>query len=171
MGFIREDKESFGNKQGIETLNRFYSDDQKNPTIPTEVETPFEFAENKVKINGRYDLIAGQKISPEIIDFKTSNVTDQKDADRRIKSSTQMMIYALAWYERHKIIPKTSLVFIESGLIGSRIFNMKELEETRTMIFDVAAGIRKNNMIAKPDAFQCKQCPYNDIFPQNQTST
>ena len=168
VGFITADHESLRHKQGIETLNRFYSDDQKNPTIPTEVETPFEFAENKVKINGRYDLIAGQKISPEIIDFKTSNVTDQKDADRRIKSSTQMMIYALAWYERHKIIPKTSLVFIESGLIGSRIFNMKELEETRTMIFEVASGIRKNDMIAKPDPFQCKQCPYNDICPESK---
>ncbi len=168
VGFITADHESLRHKQGIETLNRFYADDQKNPTIPAEVETPFEFAENKVKINGRYDLIAGKKEDSEIIDFKTSNVTDQKEADRRIKSSTQMMIYALAWYEKYKVIPKTSLVFIESGLTGSRIFNMRELEETRAMIFDVAAGIRKNDMTAKPDTFQCKQCPYNDICPESK---
>lgn len=168
VGFITADHESLRHKQGIETLNRFYADDQKNPTIPAEVETPFEFAENKVKINGRYDLIAGKKEDAEILDFKTSNVTDQKEADRRIKSSTQMMIYALAWYEKYKVIPKTTLVFIESGLIGSKLFNMKELEETRQMIFEVAAGIRKNDMAAKPDAYQCKQCPYNDICPESK---
>ncbi len=168
VGFITTQHENLRHQQGIETLNRFYADDQKNPTIPAEVETPFEFAENKVKINGRYDLIAGKKDSAEIVDFKTSNVTEQKEADRRIKSSTQMMIYALAWYEKYKVIPKTSLVFIESGLTGSRIFNMRELEETRTMIFDVAAGIRKNDMTAKPDAYQCKQCPYNDICPESK---
>ncbi|MDO8444341.1 MAG: ATP-dependent DNA helicase [bacterium] len=168
VGFITADHESLRHRQGIETLNRFYADDQKNPTIPTEVETPFEFAENKVKINGRYDLITGVKENSEILDFKTSNVTDQKDADHRIKISTQMMIYALAWYEKYKVIPMTTLVFIESGLTGSRVFNMKELEETRTMIFDVAAGIRKNDMTAQPDSFQCKQCPYNDICPESK---
>ena len=168
VGFITTEHEDLRHRQGIETLTRFYTDDQKDPTIATEVETPFEFAENKVKINGRYDLIAGTKEKSEIIDFKTSAVDEQKEADRRIKSSTQMMIYALAWYEKYKTIPKTSLVFIESGLIGSRIFNMKELEETKQMIFDVAAGIRKNDMTAKPDQFQCKQCPYSDICPESK---
>ncbi|PIS07635.1 hypothetical protein COT78_02965 [Candidatus Berkelbacteria bacterium CG10_big_fil_rev_8_21_14_0_10_43_13] len=168
VGFITTEHEDLRHRQGINTLTRFYTDDQKQPTLPSEVETPFEFAENKVKINGRYDLITGAKENAEIVDFKTSNVTEQKEADRRIKSSTQMMIYALAWFEKFKVIPKTTLVFIESGLTGSRIFNMKELEETKQMIFDVAARIRKNDMSAKPDAFQCKQCPYSDICPESK---
>jgi len=167
VGFITAEHENRRHKQGIETLTRFYNDDEKNPTIPTGVETPFEFAENKVKINGRYDLIAGRDKTAEILDFKTSNVTTQKDADTRIKKSTQMMIYALAWWERYKVIPRTTLIFIESGLVGSKTFNMRELEETKQMIFDVATGIRKNDMTAKPDPHQCKLCPYNEICPES----
>lgn len=167
VGFITREQEEFRFTQGVETLSRFYKEDQGNPTVPTAVEEVFEFAENKVKINGRYDLISGKAETAEIKDFKTSSVTEQKDADQRIKKSTQMMIYALAWFEKYKMIPKTTLYFIESGLSGSKTFSIKELEDTKQMIFDVASGIRKNRMTAKPTSFQCKQCPYSDICPES----
>jgi DNA helicase-2/ATP-dependent DNA helicase PcrA len=167
-GFITRDQEDLRHKQGIMTLTRFYDDDQKMPTIPTKVEDAFEFYENKVRINGRYDLVCGEAEAAEIRDFKTSNVTEQKDADKRIKDSTQMMIYALAWYEKYKVIPSTSLIFIESGLMGSKTFSLKELDNTKKMIFDVAEGIRKQDMTAKPDSYQCKQCPYSDICPDSK---
>lgn len=169
VGFISRDQEDLRYQQGLQTLARFLAEDNQKPTIPTDVETPFEFAEKKVKIIGRYDLVVGKDENVEIKDFKTSNVTDQKEADRRIKSSTQMMIYALSWFEKFKIIPKTTLVFIESGLVGSKTFSIKDLEHTKEMIFAVADGIRKNDMSAKPDAYQCKQCPYNDICPESKS--
>jgi DNA helicase-2/ATP-dependent DNA helicase PcrA len=168
IGFITREQEELRFKQGIETLTRFYQDDIDNPTIPTQVEAMFEFAENGVKVNGRYDLVCGKDKTAEIKDFKTSNVVEQKDAERRIKESTQMMIYALAWYEKFKVIPKTTLVFIESGLTGTKTFSLKELDETKKMIFDVATGLRANNLTAKPDLFQCKQCPYSDICPDSK---
>ena len=163
IGFITREQEEQRYSQGLLTLARFFADDQKNPTVPTAVETPFEFSENKVKINGRYDLVCGAGEDVEIKDFKTSDVKVQKDADRRIKESTQMMIYALAWYEKYAVIPRTTLLFIESGLTGSLIFKEKDLEKTKKMIFEVADGIRKGNMQAKPDSHQCKLCPYRDI--------
>lgn len=167
-GFITRDQEDLRHKQGIITLTRFYDDDQKNPTIPTKVEEAFEFYENKIRVNGRYDLICGKDETTEIRDFKTSDVKEQKDADRRIKDSTQMMIYALAWYEKYKVIPKTSLIFIESGLTGSKIFSLRELENTKQMIFEVAEGIRKQDMTAKPDLRNCHLCPYSDICPDSK---
>lgn len=167
IGFITREQEEERHHQGIITLSHFYDDDQKNPTIPTSVEAIFEFYENKVRVNGRYDLVVGKGDSTEIKDFKTSDVREQKDADRRIKESTQMMIYALAWYEKYKMIPKTTLCFIESGLVGSKTFSLNELEITKSMIFDVAEGIRKEDMTAKPDLYQCKQCPYSDICPES----
>ncbi len=167
-GFITREQEDQRHKQGILTLTRFFDEDQKNPTIPTKVEEVFEFCENKVKINGRYDLICGTGETAEIKDFKTSSVKTQKDADDRIKKSTQMMIYALAWYEKHKIIPKTTLLFIESDLRGATVFSLKDLEKTKQMIFDVAEGIRKADMTAKPESFQCKQCPYNEICDESK---
>ncbi len=168
IGFITRDQEELRHKQGIITLTRFYDEDQNNPTMPTKVEDAFEFYENKVRVNGRYDLVCGEGDTTEIRDFKTSDVKEQKDADRRIKDSTQMMIYALAWYEKYKIIPKTSLIFIESGLMGSKTFSLKDLDNTKQMIFEVAEGIRKQDMTAKPDSYQCKLCPYSDICPDSK---
>lgn len=167
VGFITVQQEKQRHQQGIITLTRFYAEDQKNPTIPTKVEDAFEFYENKIRVNGRYDLVCGIGDESEIKDFKTSDVKEQKDADRRIKDSTQMMIYALAWYEKYKVIPQTTLYFIESGLKGSKTFGLDDLDKTKQMIFDVAEGIKKENMTAKPDMFQCKQCPYSDICPDS----
>lgn len=165
VGFITREQEDLRKKQGIETLTKFFDEDQKDKSIPTEVEKIFEFCENNVKVNGRYDLVYGTGDRSEIHDFKTSNVKEQKDADRRIKDSTQMMIYALAWFEKYGTIPKTTLYFIESGLKGEITFSKKDLGKTKEMIFEVAEGLRKNDMDAKPDYNNCKMCPYRDICP------
>lgn len=165
VGFITREQEDLRKKAGIETLTRFFDEDQKDTTLPTQVEAVFEFNENNIKINGRYDLVFSSKTETEIRDFKTSDVKTQKDADRRIKESTQMLIYALAWYEKYGIIPKTTLFFIESGLRGETTFKMSDLEKTKTMIFEVAEGIRGGDMTAKPELRQCRLCPYRDICP------
>ena len=184
VGFITREQEDLRYNQGVKTLTRFFGEAEMHSTIPSAVEQVFEFSENNIKVNGRYDLVyapsrhsepplchserSEESLIPEIRDFKTSDVKEQKDADRRIKGSTQMMIYALAWFEKYKSIPKTSLIFIESGLVGSKTFTLKELEETKKMIFDVAAGIRKGDMTAKPDLRTCQYCPYNEICPESK---
>jgi DNA helicase-2/ATP-dependent DNA helicase PcrA len=165
VGFITREHEEQRHKAGIETLTKFYDFDQKEGRAPTGVETSFEFMENDVRINGRYDLIYGDD-HPEIWDFKTSAVKNQKDADSRIKKSTQMQIYALSWFEKYKTIPKTTLYFIESGFSGSKVFTIKELMDTKKLIFDVAAGIRNNDFQASPDRRNCDLCPYKDICPE-----
>lgn len=163
VGFITREHEEQRHKQGIETLTKFYDEDQQSNEIPSGVEVIFEFFEDGVKINGRYDAIFGSGDKSEIRDFKTSEVKDQKDADRRIKVSTQMMIYALAWYEKNKIIPKTTLHFIESNLKGEIIFKENDLKRTKEMIFKVADGIKDEIYAAKPEMFSCRYCPYRDI--------
>jgi len=75
------------------------------------------------------------------------------------------MIYALAWYEKNKIIPKTTLFFIESGLKGEKIFSKSDIDAAKKMILEVADGIKKNKFSAKPDFFSCRYCPYNTICP------
>ena len=166
VGFITRDQEELRFKQGLDSLARFFDQDQKDKTIPAKVEEAFEFSEGDVKIRGRFDLIYGSGKNTEIRDFKTSDVREQRDADRRVKESTQMMIYALAWEKKYSVIPKTTLYFIEPGLKGETTFKKTDLEKTQKMILDVARGIRQNNMRAKPDIFQCKYCPYRDICPE-----
>ena len=179
-GFITREHEEQKKKVGVETLIRFFEEDQKTDLTPEKVEEPFEFSEDNIKINGRYDLIvgkgppatasrkalrAGEKV--EILDYKTSDVKDQKDADRRIRESTQMKIYALAWCEKFNAIPKTTLFFIESNLKGEKIFEKKDLDKTKEMIFEVAKGIKLNDFKAKPDIRQCSLCSYKDICPNS----
>ena len=166
IGFITREQEDLRKKSGIETLTKFYQTDQKDKRIPKEVETKFEFSEDGVKVNGRYDLIYKDGGVTEICDFKTSDVKEQKEANKRIKESTQMMIYALAWQEKYDQIPKTTLSFIESGLKGETVFSKDDLKNTKEMILSVADGIKKNNMKATPSQFQCRQCPYQDICPE-----
>ena len=166
VGFITRKHEEQRHKSGTLALTKFFDADQKEKSIPAEVESVFQFAEEKVSVNGRYDLIYKTGDSVEIRDFKTSNVKDQKEADRRISESTQMKIYALAWFEKYKEIPQTTLFFIESGLKGEKTFAQKELEETKSMILEVSAGIKSGDMTAKPDMFSCKYCAYKDICPE-----
>lgn len=164
-GFITRQQEELRQQGGIETLARFYDHDQKENLMPDMIEEKFEFAEDNLKINGRYDLVIKNKEGVEILDFKTSEVKDQKDADRRIRESTQMKIYALAWFEKYGEIPQTTLSFIESDKKGSRKFKQADLEKTREMILDVAEGIRSEDYTAKPDKRKCKWCPYKFNCP------
>jgi DNA helicase-2/ATP-dependent DNA helicase PcrA len=163
VGFITREQEEKRHQAGIETLTRFFQEDQNSPTVPRNVEARFEFCVDKIKVNGRYDLVLKSGELNEIVDFKTSKVTLQKDADRRIRQSSQMKVYALAWQEKYGEIPKTTLHFIESGLKGEITFSAKDLDKTREIIKKVAAGIRSKHMKATPSQFECSQCPYKDI--------
>ena len=163
VGFITREHEDQRFKSGVETLTKFFKADQKGGETPVSVEESFEFLEDGVSVKGRYDLIYKSKDGAEIRDFKTSQVKDQKDADRRIRSSTQMQMYALAWKEKNNEIPKTTLYFIESGLKGEKTFSDKDLDKTKGLILDAASGIKRANALATPGLFECRYCPYNEI--------
>ncbi len=170
VGFITREQEEKRHDEGIKVLTRFFAEESRDPLKVQKVEERFEFCEGKVKITGRYDLICKHGDLDEIVDFKTSKVDAQKDADRRIKQSSQMMVYALAWRSKYGNIPKTTLHFIESGLKGEIIFSEKDLIKTKEMIGSVAAGIRAAELKATPGRFECKQCPYRDICPDSEKS-
>jgi len=165
VGFITREHENQRFKAGKKALINFFNSDRKETEAPSEIEQPFQFIENNVVVSGRFDLTFDLDGKTEIRDFKTSKVEDQKDADNRIKKSTQMKIYALAWQSQYSKLPETTLHFIESGLKAKRVFAEKELLETRNMISDVAKGIKEGNMKANPEFNACKWCPYRNICP------
>jgi DNA helicase-2/ATP-dependent DNA helicase PcrA len=160
-GFITRSHEEERKRKGLETLSRFYDEDQKINFMPDAIEESFEFRVGKVIVNGRYDMVLKGE-NGEIIDFKTSDVDDQKEADRRVRESTQMKIYALAWRDKFNKVPKTTLVFIESDLRSGKVFKDSELEKTEELVIEVAKGIEENNYKPKPDKRQCNYCPYKD---------
>jgi len=165
-GFITRQHEEEKKRQGNETLKRFYIEDRKSSLMPDAVEEDFEFRINDILIRGRYDLVV-KSGGGEIMDYKTSQVDDQEDANARIKKSTQMKIYALAWQSRLKSIPKTTLIFIESDIRASQVFKQKDLDKTQEMILEVAEGIKKGVFKAVPNPYQCRNCPFRDTCPDS----
>ena len=82
-------------------------------------EKPFSFILENNKINGRFDRIDMEDEEAVIMDFKTSVVDKQKDADKRARESDQLAVYALAYQKIFGKIPKrVELYFLESGLNG-----------------------------------------------------
>jgi DNA helicase-2/ATP-dependent DNA helicase PcrA len=166
-GFISREHEDQRYNQGIETLIKFINYAETDNRIPHAVESSFEFNCGEVKVNGRYDLIYQSNKEFEICDFKTSEVKSQKDADSRIKKSTQMQIYALSWFKQRGSIPKTTLFFIEPSLKAEYTFSPNDLTKTEEMILEVKNGISAGEFSAKPNSRECGYCAYKDICPES----
>ncbi|MBI2002637.1 MAG: PD-(D/E)XK nuclease family protein [candidate division NC10 bacterium] len=101
-----------------------------------------------------------------IIDYKSSAVRDQKEADRKARESLQLAIYALAHDQMTGRIPDAvELHFLESGLVGGARKAAADLEETRDTIGKVARGIRAREFTATPGYIQCGYCAFREICP------
>jgi DNA helicase-2/ATP-dependent DNA helicase PcrA len=101
-----------------------------------------------------------------IMDFKTSEIKAQKDADKRVRESLQLTLYALAYENIFGALPKrVALYFLESGIIGSYEIQEKDLEKIQESIREVAVGIRQRNFSATPAYMACRYCAYNQICP------
>ena len=100
------------------------------------------------------------------MDFKTSQLDKQEDADKRTRDSLQLTLYALAYQNIFGALPKrVELYFLESGLIGSAKIEDKDLEKVKTAVKEVSAGIRQQKFEATPTYMACTYCAYNQICP------
>ncbi|MBI2798332.1 ATP-dependent helicase [Candidatus Saccharibacteria bacterium] len=107
--------------QGKNTLKHFYANQQRQKSCPAMVEQPFllRLPEIKVAVSGRYDAVYKNNDKIDIYDFKTSDVGSKKDAEKRLRESIQMAIYALAWEKNHRQVVNTiGLQFVERQIIA-----------------------------------------------------
>jgi ATP-dependent DNA helicase UvrD/PcrA len=105
-----------------------------------------------------------------VIDYKSSDVTEQKAADRRARESLQLKIYALAVHEETGRLPAAvELRFLESGLAGRHQPTEGDLLEAQAAILAAAAGIRARRFDPTPGYQTCRYCPYNQICPSTAT--
>ncbi len=145
-GFVSRSHEAARFARGKDVLKQFIKSEEKKQDWPIAVEQEFSFNLDKLKvrINGRYDAVykRGQEI--EIRDFKTSNVTDQNDANNRLRKNIQMPIYALAWEKTgEQAVSFVSLNFIENDILAitDKIDHAKIIEKIEL----VAEGIKNQN--------------------------
>lgn len=172
-GFLTIEHEEKRKAQGKLALSAFWKRESKLEEKPSLIESKFSFALQDVTIVGRFDRVdvkPGSKI--EIIDYKSSENIDQERADAQAKESTQLGIYALYYWKKHKIIPeKVTLHFLENGIEGSYTPMEKDLQKVENLILQTAEKIRHNTKAnkfpANPKFFgrvpACNYCAYNSI--------
>ncbi|MGE5849341.1 MAG: RecB family exonuclease, partial [Candidatus Methylomirabilota bacterium] len=147
-------------------LRRFLGEQERTGSIPAAVERPFTFLLGTTKVVGRFDRVDERDGQVVIIDYKSSAVRDQKEADKKARESLQLAIYALAYEQMHNRIPDAvQLHFLESGLAGSARKTVADLQKTRTAIEEVARGVRTRIFTATPGYIECSYCAFREICP------
>lgn len=102
-----------------------------------------------------------------IIDYKSSEVDEQKDADKKTRESLQLKIYAQAWQREQGYWPEAvQLHFLDKGLIGSWEVDPEMVEKSTSIIPEIAEKIRKNQFKATPSVWVCNYCSYRSICPE-----
>jgi DNA helicase-2/ATP-dependent DNA helicase PcrA len=149
-GFHSADHEQERKRQGSATLKMFWKRHQADPK-PVEVEHEFKFTVGDVAVIGRLDLVMPFEEGAEVLDFKTSAVSEQKEADKYAKDSLQLSIYALAYQNRYQKLPeRLSLSYVESGLVGSVVRTEADIEKTKATISEVAEAIGSGKFDPSP---------------------
>jgi len=172
-GFISREHEDQRMDEGREVLAQFFAFQEGSGFVPTFVEAPFSFQVGATRVKGRWDRVDLRGDEVVLIDFKTSDVRTQKDADRRARESLQLAIYALAYREVYGVMPhRLELHFLgpQGVLVGTAAPDGELLAETAAVIERVSGGIRGQQFIATPDFYRaCRYCAFASICPYTAT--
>ncbi|HXA94562.1 MAG TPA: ATP-dependent DNA helicase [Candidatus Dormibacteraeota bacterium] len=169
-GFLTREHEEQRKRAGLAALTRFYHEEEASGQKPTDVEREFGFNLGLNRVRGRFDRVDETPEGLVIVDYKSSDVTEQKKADQRARESLQLKIYALAQHEMTGRLPaRVELRFLESGLVGRHEPTLDDLTDAREAIGEAARGIRRREFEATPGYQTCRYCPYNQICPRTAT--
>ena len=172
QGFLTWEHEEARKAAGKKALTRFWHEEEAAGVKPTHVEKEFGFALGNDKVRGRYDRVDEDLMGAVIIDYKTSEVTKQKEADRRAAESLQLKMYAYAWRETTGAMPRqVELRFLESNVVGRRVPTEQDLTDAIGEVKAAALGIRARTFDATPSFTACRPCAYNQICPFTLTRT
>ena len=172
-GFLSREHEDQRLEVGRAALRRFFAYQEASGTVPTFVEREFRFHVGATILRGRWDRVDLRGGEAVIIDFKSTDVRAQQDADRRAKDSEQLAIYALAYKEVFGRLPdRVELHFLgQDVLVGRARKTDADLSRIREMILHDAEGIRAQRFIATPDPYRaCPYCVFNQICPFTATA-
>jgi len=167
-GFLSREHEEMRKEAGRKALRLFYRREERSKHLPHFLEKRFKWNFDEVKFIGRWDRIDYTDEGAVIIDFKATEVKEQKEADKRARDSLQMGLYALSFIKTQEVpLLETQLYFLESGIIGHAQKNEKKLERAMEKIKEAEAGIRSHDYKAKPDWHSCSFCDFRTFCPSS----
>src|SRR5262245_8167423 len=170
QGFISWEHEEERKRAGRAALIRFWHQEEAEGVKPTHIEKDFAFSVGHNRVRGRFDRVDEDLLGAVIVDYKTSEVIRQKDADRRVAQNLQLKMYALAWREMTGRLPQwVELRFIETHVVGRHEPNEADVQEAIAAVETAAAGIRARRFEATPSRQACRYCAYNQICPFTAT--
>jgi DNA helicase-2/ATP-dependent DNA helicase PcrA len=170
QGFLTWEHQEARKAAGHEALVRFWNHEEAEGVRPGHVEKEFGFAIGRNRVRGRYDRVDEDLLGAVIVDYKTSEVTRQQDADRRARESLQLKIYALAWREMTGAFPqRVELRFVETSAVGRHVPTEADAREAVEAVTAAAGGIRARRFDATPSHQACRYCAYNQICPFTAT--
>src|SRR3970282_2154860 len=138
-------------RAGGEALTRFYHEEEASGQKPTEVEREFGFSLGATRVRGRFDRVDETPEGTVIVDYKSSDVTEQKAADKRARESLQLKIYPLAQQAMTGRLPaRVELRFLESGLAGRHTPTAQNLAEAESASAAAGGRIRARFIEASP---------------------
>jgi DNA helicase-2/ATP-dependent DNA helicase PcrA len=167
-GFLSRDHEEARFAAGQRALKRFREQQLAEPPRVVAVERPFEFGLGDVRVRGRIDRIDRDPEGSVIVDYKSSDVRDQRRANDRARDSLQLQIYALALERESGSLPaRMKLHFLDSGVVGATTPERGRLERAQQKARDAAAGIAASAFEATPSPIVCGYCPFRQICPSS----
>jgi DNA helicase-2/ATP-dependent DNA helicase PcrA len=166
-GFISRAHEEARLREGREALVHFHRFASAGPP-PTFVEQKFRFQVGPDTVTGFLDRVDAHGGEVVIIDYKSSLVRDQKEADKETRESHQLALYALAYRESVGRSPeRVELQFLTPGgvVVGRATKHEKDYERAIERIRTAAAGIRSGLFQAAPSPWVCGFCAFRTICP------
>ena len=166
-GFMSAEHAAGRLEQGLQTLEGFYARAEAEGRMPEFVERPFSFLLGTDRVTGRWDAVEmGEGDSSTIIDWKSSDIWDQRIADARARESAQLDVYALAFRRAFGRLPgRVALQFLESGLTGTAAKTDDDLAKTAQQIRAAGQGIRRRDFTPHPSVASCSSCAFADVCP------
>jgi ATP-dependent DNA helicase UvrD/PcrA len=167
VGFLTRRHEEARRQAAREALERFWSEQQRDPARPTAIEQEFGVVVGRERLRGRYDRIDRDPDGRvTITDYKSSDVRDPATANRRARESLQLSIYALAYRAQHGQLPdELALHFLESGIVGRTAPTDRRLERAAEQVAGAGEGIRAGRFDPDPAPMRCGFCPFREICP------
>ncbi|MFP4467225.1 MAG: ATP-dependent helicase [Candidatus Goldiibacteriota bacterium] len=172
-GFASAAHEKERYDRGIESIRGFIQAENESETLPKYIEKDFEFKlSGDIIVRGRWDRVDEKDGKVTIIDYKTSDVRNEKKAEDKLKSqdiTRQLKLYMIAHEKVYgRPADAAGIYFFESAILKTKKFRANTLLDYEKKIFEVAEKIKENKFEATPGAHTCRYCAFFNICPHSR---
>jgi len=163
-GFLSREHEEIRYQEGQIALKKFFRefpDRINNTDLPVK---DYHFYVDEIKVSGQWDLLKTEDGNRIILDFRASNVRDEKQASRKARKSIKNEISILAYREIFGENPiRLESYFLNSGITGKVKPSDRKNRNTIDKIRRAAHGISNREYAPQPEYYKCLYCAYREI--------